>query len=429
MFQQHDGWFDLLCILDLPNKKGTAQSAEERRAEEAAQKGKPYTPPTRSADESSHEAADSKFIQSILSGIEAKLGEEWVRSQFFYYTDSILSDAHEISRRSSSFAHANNSDSADSTPSTPTPLHSHHPASDSSLVTISSPYSSPAPSALTFSATPTSSSAPPRGLERGISTRGGGGLGGGGGGALQLILPLTAYGANGAPVHLPINLIEKVKKRIEANRSRLRLLLSSTEYKALPASPWVWSEFESSQFPLLDQTVLTRTAVAPSSAEGTRESGSREEGAGNEMMTVSGELLASQIRRLQSEMNLDELEIEAIFSLLVRGLTTESSMQTLLTLLPHSEYGGPGGLHVIAVGLLHSNSRIRTYAVKLLTRLSSYASTVSAYESMNQYYKCAMERNTSLLDNPKTTTGTSTARTGGTGITVNGNGRGGSITR
>jgi hypothetical protein len=236
MFQQHDGWYDLLCILDLPNKKGTAQSAEERRAEEAAQKGKPYTPPSRPAEETSHEAADSRFIQSILSGIEARLGEEWVRSQFFYYTDAILSDAHEVSRRSCFSSSESFESLAHSAPSTPT-----RPFSDPTLTL--SPYS---PSHGTATATALSSTT--RGLERG-----------GGGGALQLILPLTAYSANGTAVHLPINLIEKVKKRIESNRSRLRLLLSSSEYKSLPPTPWVWAEFESTPFPLDDVDEATMT--------------------------------------------------------------------------------------------------------------------------------------------------------------------------
>lgn len=71
MFQQHDSWYDLLCILDLPNKKGTVQTSEERRAEDALQKGKPYTPPPPSSkmiEESLHEQVDLKFIQCVLSG-------------------------------------------------------------------------------------------------------------------------------------------------------------------------------------------------------------------------------------------------------------------------------------------------------------------------------------------------------------------------
>jgi hypothetical protein len=365
MFQQHDNWFDLLCILDLPNKKGTVQTAEERRAEEAAQKGKPYTPPVRSADDTSHESPDLKFIQSVLSGIEAKLGEEWVRAQFFDYTQIILSDAHEISRRSSSIGRFDSFEipsSAISAPSTPTHTPeilsaSSYPSAAAVTNTISRPTMSP--------------------LSRGAS---------------GLQTPLVVFSRNGVALQLPLTVIDKIKRRMEANRSRIRVLLSSSEYQSLPLSPWVWNEYESNQSQLLtDQN---------------EEAG----GGSNPFMTISGELLYSQIRRLQTESNLDEIEIEAIYSILVRGLTTESSLQALMTLLPSSDHGG---LHILAVGLFHSNSRIRIYAVKLLTNFSKYPSTHSIYESMNQYYKHAIQRNLPLLDE------------GGGGV----NGRNGSITR
>ena len=38
MFQQHESWWDLLCILDLPNNTGYIYSAEERKAD--AESGK-----------------------------------------------------------------------------------------------------------------------------------------------------------------------------------------------------------------------------------------------------------------------------------------------------------------------------------------------------------------------------------------------------
>lgn len=354
MFQQHDNWFDLLCVLDLPNKKGSVQTAEERRAEEAAQKGKPYNPPPKSPDESLHESVDSKFILSVLSGVEAKLGEEWVRSQFFEYTQAILSDAHDISHRSSSIGRFDSFEipaHAASAPSTPT----HH---SPEILSVAS-YSSTATAASTMS----------RQNVMMPLTRGSSGL------------QPPPTGHNGLSLQLPQNLIEKVKKRIEANRVRIRLLSSTSEYQSLPNSPWAWTENEMNLFPLENE----------------------EDG------TISGELLTSQIRRLQTESNLDEIEIEAIYSILVRGVTTESSLQALLTLLSIS-----GGLNTLAVGLFHTNPRIRMYAMKLLSSLEKYPSTRAIYYSMNQYYKYAIQRNQSLFDDSK-----------GNGV----NGRSGSITR
>lgn len=343
MFQQHDNWFDLLCILDLPNKRGTVQTSEERRAEEAAQKGKPYNPPTKSVDETLHESADAKFILSVLSGIDAKLGEEWVRAQFFEYTQAIILDAHDISHRSSLIGRFDSfevSSHAASAPSTPT----HH---SPEVLSVTS-YSSATTAASTISR---QSAIMP--LTRGAS---------------GLQPPSTPHGLNGNGMQLPGNLIEKVKKRIEANRARIRAVLSTSEYQSLPASPWAWAENEMNMFPV-----------------------------GNvEEVTISGEVLCSQIRRLQTESNLDEIEIEAIYSILVRGIITESSLQALLTLLSLS-----GGLNTLAIGLFHTNTRIRMYAVKLLTCLSKYPSTQSIYNSMNQYYKYAIQRNQFLLDESK----------------------------
>jgi hypothetical protein len=68
MFQQHNTWWDLLCVLDLPNKRGTVQTAEEHRIEEAAQKGKQYTPVPCRAEDVLHEASDAKFFSFVLSG-------------------------------------------------------------------------------------------------------------------------------------------------------------------------------------------------------------------------------------------------------------------------------------------------------------------------------------------------------------------------
>lgn len=55
-------------MLDLPNKRGTVQTAEEHRIEEAAQKGKPYTPVPPRPEDILHEPSDAKFFSFMLSG-------------------------------------------------------------------------------------------------------------------------------------------------------------------------------------------------------------------------------------------------------------------------------------------------------------------------------------------------------------------------
>jgi hypothetical protein len=69
MFQNRNTWWDLVCVLDLPNGKGTVQTSEEHKMEEAQAKGKSYTPPIKQPEESQHENIDSKFIGIVLSGI------------------------------------------------------------------------------------------------------------------------------------------------------------------------------------------------------------------------------------------------------------------------------------------------------------------------------------------------------------------------
>lgn len=96
MFQQHDNWFDLLCILDVPNERGTVKSAEEHRAEEAQQKGKAYQAQPPNSVEVALEMLDSKFIARVISGAQANFGEEWIRLQFHEYTMGFVQEAMDL---------------------------------------------------------------------------------------------------------------------------------------------------------------------------------------------------------------------------------------------------------------------------------------------------------------------------------------------
>lgn len=96
MFQQHDTWFDLLCILDVPNDKGIVKSAEEHRADEAMQKGKANPASPSNAADAALENMDSKFIARVICGVNAHFGEEWVRLQFHEYTAAFLQEAMDL---------------------------------------------------------------------------------------------------------------------------------------------------------------------------------------------------------------------------------------------------------------------------------------------------------------------------------------------
>lgn len=69
MFTTMEGTWDLLCVLDLPNQKGTVQTAEEYKMEECLKNGKTYTAPAAKPPEQvSHEQEDLKFVTNLLSG-------------------------------------------------------------------------------------------------------------------------------------------------------------------------------------------------------------------------------------------------------------------------------------------------------------------------------------------------------------------------
>ena len=114
MFQQHESWWDLLCVLDLPHNTGTILSAEEKRHEDSSgrtdrssmsginsnkqsQLNNDGSNGNEEEEGNTYINMDEKFITSVLSGIQSKLGEEWVRQQFIDYTNNILYLAQNIS--------------------------------------------------------------------------------------------------------------------------------------------------------------------------------------------------------------------------------------------------------------------------------------------------------------------------------------------
>jgi len=114
MFQQHESWWDLLCVLDLPHNTGTILSAEEKRHEDSSgrtdrssmsginsnkqsQLNNDGSNGNEEEEGNTYINMDEKFIAGVLSGIQSKLGEEWVRQQFIDYTNNILYLAQNIS--------------------------------------------------------------------------------------------------------------------------------------------------------------------------------------------------------------------------------------------------------------------------------------------------------------------------------------------
>lgn len=146
---------------------------------------------------------------------------------------------------------------------------------------------------------------------------------------------------------------DKTRRLYEANAYRVKKLKLTSEFLAIPPSPWLW---------------------VPS----------------NQLNGVDEQLLITQLRSLMIKNNLHPLEVQGIFSDLDRGLHTEEALQVLLVYLPECS----GGITLVASGLLHSDIQVRRDAVRLLQRLESFVSTRPAFDAMNQFLKCALERQT-----------------------------------
>eukprot|EP01039_Chlorochromonas_danica_P004229 gene4229-4646_t len=126
MFQQHDQWWDLLCVLDLPNSTAQVISADDRRAEDTSSSSSSIkhasmgsastsssstrnnTIPSSGSngqpsgtsklnlvnhEDTPHYHLDMKFLAKVQSGIANNLPEDWVQQQFHDYTSAILNFA------------------------------------------------------------------------------------------------------------------------------------------------------------------------------------------------------------------------------------------------------------------------------------------------------------------------------------------------
>lgn len=130
MFLERDQWWDLACVLDLPNGTGNVYSPEERRRADEHSKGGitssassgalaarggiygglvnvggrllPFENPE-TTQQHLQDSADSKHINGVISVIITKViqnataEEEWVAQKFFDYTSAIIEQIKDLS--------------------------------------------------------------------------------------------------------------------------------------------------------------------------------------------------------------------------------------------------------------------------------------------------------------------------------------------
>jgi hypothetical protein len=282
MFQQRETWWDLLCVLDLPNGVGYIYSAEERKAEDKASAmanpaaGTLTLPPSSTklnlsaAEETPHYLSDAKFIQTVISGINSRINEDWVRQQFLDYTTNILN----------------------------------HTQEKNALLNAA-------------------------------------------------------------------KLQEKTKKFLESNSQRMNLIEGTPEFKAMPSSNFVWASI------------------------GSDNSNTKEEKT-TKNEEVDRILLKTYLRKLLNETSLDPIhEVPDFYKHFLKNLTTESSLQVLLTMLPESQ----GGLVPFAAGIFHSSPTVRHATAILLQRIESFPSTKAAFLTLNDFLIAAFRRQLMKIEN------------------------------
>ena len=377
MFQENDSWWDLLCILDLPNNTGTVKSAEEKRSEDAKTKSghtsnssgaaSSSTGSSSSAlagpmggpgnDEGTFYLIDFKFISAVISAVQAKVSEEIVRQKFFDFTNAIVTQAQALqvikSWQQSLILE---------TPTAATPL------------------------------SPTLTS-----VRKGPGSQ-----------------------ANSA--HL--------KKMLNSNFGRSSALLDSCDFRPfaitsckntsnlLSPVPVQHETSEVSSDP--DNISMTPFSSDPQAAscvspllapiskpedlsddlqqfddEGKYSASSSDTGTPDSNrylrrpVASDAFLLKAAVFRLQHESGLSQREIFATFSFIERGITTELSAQECLVLFPESL----GGIHAIASGLFSPNPNVRMLATKILQKFELFQSCRPVVDALNAYLRCAYSRN------------------------------------
>lgn len=334
MFQQHDNWWDLLCVLDLPNCTGHVYSAEERKFEDGSgisfpsSKSSMVAPSGGSSsgggsgsssagsgaagssfagssyEDSPHFAVDNKFIQGVISGIGARISEDWVRQQFYDYTSSIIShaqdlggmylDSTKLEEKTKRFLEAN--------------------AARIAIIDKTTEF-------------------------------------------LSLPTHPFVWGYNNTEYNAKKESVEEAEDRDSIHPKEL--------------------------FPSTD-------SVDERDGKGiVAEKGKAKEIEPEINNFYDGILLKSYVRKLQYECNIDPRdEAPLYFMYLDCRLQSESALQGLLVLLPEST----GGLFPIAVGLFHRNPMVRKSAVNILENIRKFQSTMTAFHSLNPFLLEAFER-------------------------------------
>lgn len=375
MFQQHENWWDLLCILDLPNHTGHVYGRGEKRTEDplamrssaanhSAASNSSAAGSTRqniSYEDLPHYSVDHKFIVGVLSGIHhGSLNELWVRQQFYDYTfaivnhtqdKGILINTNKLGEEAKKFLDANaermqilsNTSEFREMVQNPWMLL----CKNNSIETVTTGYQA------------------------------------------NLIEQKTIHTIDENRRRSADFTSKKVNLQLSDDIQSIAGDLANTKNDPTFVTPMKAKEGkESTQLSLQQPFTKTNntdnntpiTPMTPSSPN---------------KVSANGFLMKAYVRKLQYEKNINTFkEAPQYFLHLERNLNSESSLQALLLLLPEST----GGLLPIAMGLFHPSPTVKLCTTNILSKLKLFKSTEQAFHSINGFIITAYERNLSKLE-------------------------------
>lgn len=400
MFQQRESWWDVLCVLDLPNNTGTVITAEDKKESTTSKSGGSNASGSASGSGNSngsssssssssngmhhsvsaatlaaatdtadvpmgglgsghpsranltaneekqqHLAVDSRFIQGVVSGINALFGEEWVRQQFADYTGSLLTFIQDknmllhmsrLDDRTRHVAEANLQRLTILEASSEFKDLPKHPwvwdklATEASSVSVANPAAATAATAATTSSGTTTAPASP---ERNRSTT-----------------PVPPPPTADAPPPAPLPTM--------SNRSR------NTSSSSFPVSA--------------NSSTSSMTQVGPPSVS---------------LLSAASMFNPLSLKTKLLRLRLDQSvtftrEMETHLLMAEKYLVSEVAMQGLVILFPESQ----GGLTPFAAGMFHASPIIRYCTLILLNRIRAYPSTKAAFEGMNTFVLAGHQR-------------------------------------
>eukprot|EP01033_Poteriospumella_lacustris_P011525 gene11525-8209_t len=327
MFQQRESWWDVLCVLDLPNNTGSGHPSRANL--------------TANEEKQQHLTVDSRFVQGVVSGINALFGEEWVRQQFADYTGSLLTFIQDknmllhmsrLDDRTRHVAEANLQRLTILEASSEFKDLPKHPWVWDKLATEASSVSVANPAAATAVTTSSGTTTAPASPERNRST--------------TPVPPPTAD----APPPAPLPTM--------SNRSR------NTSSSSFPVSA---NSSTSSMTPVGPPSVSLLSAASMFNP-----------------LSLKTKLL--RLRLDQSVTFTREMETHLLMA--EKYLVSEVAMQGLVILFPESQ----GGLTPFAAGMFHASPIIRYGTLILLNRIRAYPSTKAAFEGMNTFVLAGHQR-------------------------------------